>query len=209
MTRLLLRAAPGLFAFALLGASPVMALAQKIEKPVVYAGFGSGIVGGSDMASLSGVLRGSSDVDKDGPGTAWTAFGGAKIKGYAVETGYLGRTHEEFSLRSDESATEGVVIKRRAFYVAGAADIKLDLKKPAFLKKLVPYAKAGIAWWRVDISGDDVDVTEGWDPLVGLGASFRLSKKIDVRVEALIVLADDDRISDDQHYFLLSGCWKF
>ena len=208
MTKLLLRAAPGLFAFALLGASPLMARAQKIENPVVYAGFGSGIVGGNDMASLSGVLHDSGDVDKDGPGTAWTAFGGVKFKGYAVETGYLGRTHEEFGLHSG-SAVDDVVIKRRAFYVTGAADIKFDLKKPAFLKKLVPYAKAGIAWWRVDISGDDVDVTEGWDPLVGLGASFRLSKKIDVRVEALIVLADDDRISDDQHYFLLSGCWKF
>ena len=207
MTRLLLRAALGLFAFALLGASPVTARAQKIETPIVYAGLGSGIVGGSDMASLSGVLRGSSDVDKDGPGTAWTAFGGVKFKGYAVETGYLGRTHEEFSLRSDGSAMEDVVIKRRAFFVAGAADIKLDLKKPAFLKKLVPYAKAGIAWWRIDISGDDV--TEGWDPLVGLGASFKLSKKLDVRAEVLMVLADDDRISDDQHYYLLSGCWKF
>ena len=207
MTRLLIRAAPGLFAFALLGANPEMARAQKIEKPVVYAGFGSGIVGGNDMASLSGVLRGSIDVDKDDPGTAWTAFGGARIKGYAVETGYLGRTHEEFSLLRSDGSAEDVVIKRRAFYVAGAADIKLDLKKPAFLKKLVPYAKAGIAWWRVDISGDDV--TEGWDPLAGLGVSFKLSKKLDVRAEALMVLADDDRISDDQHYFLLSGCWKF
>ena len=172
---------------------------QKIEKVEKAVGVFLGATTAGQAAEYAETHAGAVFSDPDTFGLAYGAYGNIEYKGYAGEVGVLLRTDQEIG------TTE---VKRNLFYVAAMLDLPLKYtKKP----KVTTFVKLGLARWSVEST--DLSVLpyddHGVDPLVGLGAKIQVSKKIDVRTEAVSVFATPQAASDRQYYFLLSGQYSW
>lgn len=125
---------------------------------------------------------GQTEVDGDfvdDSDTGFKIFGGHEYKGFAIEFGYVdfGKVSESgFGFSASFEATALFATVNGVFPVGKQKRIHL-----------IP--KAGLARWDADadvfISGFGTfsDSDDGFDPLIGLGASFDVGERLAVRVE--------------------------
>ena len=176
--------------------------AQKIETVEKVVGV---FVGAATAGQAISYAKSHLDGDLGSPDTfgfAYGAYGAIEYKKYAGEVGYIGRTDQLLG------ATRKTNITRHILYVAGLLDLPFEYKKKP---KITTFAKGGLARWSAKSSDPSVFPlhASGIDPLVGIGAKIQLKKKIDIRAEALMVLATPSGLSDRQQYFLLSGQYSW
>ena len=173
--------------------------AQKIEKPKVYVGGSAGLSVGSQRADFVAGSRRDATVAGDSYVSALGVFAGAEFKGLAGEIGYVKMGDQDIEITPNRtgSATETFAVARDVLFMTMSHELPWKVQKRI---KLATAVKGGIARWTSESNEGDLS---GWDLIVGLSATVKVNRRIDLRADALVLPASDKGQSDQQVMFLL------
>lgn len=139
----------------------------------------------AELASM-GITSSTSTDDKD---TGWKAFAGYRIMKYlAVEGAYtnLGEATANTIVTSPVAATVNTKIEAESWTLSAVGILPLNDQFSLF-------ARLGLNAWNSDISstGTASDSADGTDVVYGLGASYNITKNLNLRGEWERYVFDD------------------
>ena len=181
------------------------AAAQKIEKPKVYVGGSAGVSIGSDRADFVEATRRDATTGGDGYISALAVFAGVEHKGLAGELAFVALGDQDIEIRPSGagSAAETVTVSRDLLFATMSHELPWKSQKGI---KVATNVKAGLAIWG---SESDIGDLSGVDLIVGLNATVKMGKRIDLRADALLLPASDMGQSDQQVLLLLGLTYDF
>ena len=181
------------------------AAAQKIEKPKVYVGGIVGLSVGSDRADFVERTRRDATAGSDSYVSALGVFAGVEHEGLAGELGYvkMGDQDIEITPNGAGNAKETVTVARDLLFVTMSHELPWKSQKGI---KVATNIKVGFAKWGSESAIGDLS---GVDLVTGLNATVKVAKRIDLRVDALLLPASDEGQSDHQVIFLLGLTYDF
>ena len=181
------------------------AAAQKIEKPEVYVGGSVGLSVGSDRADFVEATRRGTTAESDGYVGALGVFGGVEFKGLAGELGYVKMGDQDIEITPNRAGDSGepVAVARDVLFATVSHELPWKVQKGI---KLATSVKGGIARWT---SESAIGNLSGWNLIVGLSATLKVSKQIDLRADALVLPASDGGQSDQQMIVLVGLTYDF
>ena len=181
------------------------AAAQKFEKPKVYVGGLVGLSVGSDRADFVGRTRRDATAGSDSYVSALGVFAGVEHEGLSGELGYvkMGDQDIEITPNGAGNAKEIVTVARDLLFVTMSHELPWKSQKGI---KVATNIKVGFAKWGSESAIGDLS---GVDLVTGLNATVKVAKRIDLRVDALLLPASDEGQSDHQVIFLLGLTYDF